>query len=81
EDSSEARLTFARENSSLTSVIDTGTILWAGDKGRWTLETINDDNPFRIAVGNNLVTPENTYLATFYSEFPYALTDDMKAYT
>ena len=80
EDDEEPKLSFARENGSILSVIDPGTILWAGDKGLWTLEAIDEAKPFRLQFDESLSTSDNNYVTTFYSEFPFELADDMKAY-
>ena len=81
EDDDIAKISFAHEGEiSLGSLVDLGTITKAGKRGIWTLQSFGNSNTFALKMDGATPTPYGTYLTTFYSEFPYRLNDNLKAY-
>ena len=81
EDDDIAKISFAHEGEiSLGSLVDLGTITKAGKRGIWTLQSFDSSNIFALKMDGATPTPYGTYLTTFYSEFPYRLNDNLKAY-
>ena len=82
EDSERPKFSFARGGNIIEEILP-GSITWAGKSGLWSLESLNDKKGkyiFTLKVDEKNKTAKGTYLTTFYSEFPYQLKDDMKAY-